>query len=98
MPTPRWLTADRRLLPRHIGSTVCLGKRLATLELKLITALFVLGTRELRAVDAAGAPLAELPRPNWNDILTCRPAKGSVFMRFERTAESSGTPGPNGEP
>lgn len=77
---------------------MCLGKRLATLELKLITALFVLGTRELRAVDAAGAPLAELPRPNWNDILTCRPAKGSVFMRFERTAESSGTPGPNGEP
>ncbi|KAI0631078.1 cytochrome P450 [Trametes polyzona] len=67
------------------GSTVCLGKRLATLELKLITALFVLGFDELRAVDAHGAPLAALPRPNWNDILTCKPAAGSCFVRFGRT-------------
>ena len=76
-------------MPRILstGSTVCLGKRLATLELKLITALFLLGSRDLHAVDAHGAPLAELPRPNWNDILTCRPAKGSVFVRFERAAE-----------
>ncbi|KAI0366812.1 cytochrome P450 [Pilatotrama ljubarskyi] len=68
------------------GSTVCLGKRLATLELKLITALFVLGYGELRAVDGRGAPLAELPRPNWNDILTCKPPAGSCYVRFGRTA------------
>ncbi|KAI0356111.1 cytochrome P450 [Trametes cingulata] len=68
------------------GSTVCLGKRLATLELKLVTALFVLGYGELRAVDARGAPLAALPRPNWNDILTCKPPAGSCYVRFGRTA------------
>ncbi|KAH9855336.1 cytochrome P450 [Lenzites betulinus] len=67
------------------GDTVCLGKRLATLEIKLITALFVLGFDDLRAVDAKGAPLAALPRPNWNDILTCKPAPGSCYMRFART-------------
>ncbi|KAI0739020.1 cytochrome P450 [Daedaleopsis nitida] len=69
------------------GATVCLGKRLATLELKLVTALFALGFGELRAVDRRGAPLRELPRPNWNDVLTCRPPKGACFVRFERTAE-----------
>ncbi|OJT07489.1 Lanosterol 14-alpha demethylase [Trametes pubescens] len=72
------------------GSTVCLGKRLATLELKLITALFVLGFDELRAVDGTGAPLAALPRPNWNDILTCRPAAGSCYVRFGRTVAGAG--------
>ena len=70
------------------GTTVCQGKRLATLELKLITAQVVLGLRELRAVDAQGQPLAELPRPNWNDVLTCKPPAGSCFVRFERTVES----------
>ncbi|TFK89028.1 cytochrome P450 [Polyporus arcularius HHB13444] len=69
------------------GSTTCLGKRLATLELKLITALFVLGFGDFRAVDKLGAPLDELPRPNWNDILTCKPPAGSCFVRFERTVE-----------
>ena len=69
------------------GSTTCLGKRLATLELKLITALFVLGFDELRAVDRKGAPLAELPRPNWNDILTCKPPTGSCYLRFARTVD-----------
>ncbi|KAI0819945.1 cytochrome P450 [Trametes gibbosa] len=71
------------------GSTVCLGKRLATLEIKLITALFVIGFDELRAVDAKGSPLAALPRPNWNDILTCKPAAGSCYMRFGRTAATA---------
>lgn len=69
---------------------MCLGKRLATLELKLITALFVLGFDELRAVDGTGAPLAALPRPNWNDILTCRPAAGSCYVRFGRTVAATG--------
>ena len=69
------------------GSTTCLGKRLATLELKLITALFVLGFSELHAADRLGAPLAELPRPNWNDILTCKPPTGSCYLRFARTVD-----------
>ncbi|KAI0763121.1 cytochrome P450 [Trametes elegans] len=68
------------------GATMCQGKRLAMLELKLITAQFVLGYEELRAVDARGEPLAELPRPNWNDMLTCRPPAGTCFVRFARTA------------
>ncbi|KAI0760176.1 cytochrome P450 [Fomes fomentarius] len=74
------------------GATVCLGKRLATLELKLITALFVLGFSELRAVDGKGAPLAELPRPNWNDILTCKPPPGSCYVRFARTVDADPDP------
>ncbi|KAI0716488.1 cytochrome P450 [Earliella scabrosa] len=69
------------------GTTVCLGKRLATLELKLLTALFVLGFGELRPVNGRGAPLAELPRPNWNDILTCKPPTGSCYLRFARTVD-----------
>nr|VWO96663.1 Cyp51A [Ganoderma boninense] len=69
------------------GSTMCQGKRLATLELKLITAQVVLGFRELRAVDTRGATLSELPRPNWNDVLTCKPPKGSCYVRYERTGE-----------
>ncbi|KAH9941611.1 cytochrome P450 [Epithele typhae] len=71
------------------GATVCLGKRLATLELKLVAALLVLGCGEFRAVDGNGMPLAELPRPNWNDILTCRPAKGAVFVRFDRARDGA---------
>ena len=69
------------------GSTVCQGKRLAILELKLITAQVALGFRELRAVDTRGATLPELPRPNWNDVLTCKPPKGSCYVRYERTGE-----------
>ncbi|KAI0642644.1 cytochrome P450 [Trametes meyenii] len=71
------------------GATMCLGKRLAILELKLVTALFVLGFDELRAVDAKGAPLSALPRPNWNDILTCKPPAGSCYVRFGRTAAAA---------
>ncbi|EJF57953.1 cytochrome P450 [Dichomitus squalens LYAD-421 SS1] len=69
------------------GTTICQGKRLATLELKLVTAQVVLGFGELRAVDARGLPLPELPRPNWNDVLTCKPPPGSCYVRFERTVE-----------
>ena len=70
------------------GTTICQGKRLATLELKLITAQFVLGLKDFCAVDARGSPLPELPRPNWNDVLTCKPPAGSCFVRFERTVDA----------
>lgn len=65
------------------GRTVCLGQRLARVQLKLVTALVVLGF-DLAPVDRAGRELAELPRPNWNDALACRPADGSCFLRYER--------------
>lgn len=66
------------LLGLVIGKTLCLGTRLAKVELKLITAMFVLGF-EHSVVDASGEPMYPLPTPNWNDILLCRPPKGESF-------------------
>ncbi|OCH86812.1 cytochrome P450 [Obba rivulosa] len=66
------------------GKSVCLGQRLARLELKLVMALFMLGFDAV-AVDANGRSLSALPRPNWNDSLTCKPPKGSCYLRYERT-------------
>jgi len=66
------------------GKSVCLGQRLARLELKLMVALLVLGF-DFTAVDTKGRPLDALPRPNWNDSLTCKPPKGSCYLRYERT-------------
>ncbi|KAF8960328.1 cytochrome P450 [Flammula alnicola] len=57
------------------GKTVCLGTRLAKVELKLLTAMFVLGFRH-SVVDKMGEPSNPLPVPNWNDILLCRPPAG----------------------
>ncbi|KAJ3566380.1 hypothetical protein NP233_g7040 [Leucocoprinus birnbaumii] len=59
------------------GKSMCLGTRLAKVELKLIIAMFVLGF-DLGIVDKKGNPLKPgdaLPAPNWNDILLCRPEK-----------------------
>lgn len=66
------------------GKSMCLGTRLAKVELKLILSMFVLGF-DLDIVDKHGKPQDEMPRPNWNDILLCRPPKGSFFLGFERT-------------
>ena len=33
-------------------------------------------------VDKTGRPLRALPRPNWNDHLTCKPPAGSCFVRL----------------
>ncbi|KAI8969413.1 cytochrome P450 [Trametes punicea] len=71
------------------GNNVCMGKRLATLELKLIMAMFLLGFDELRAVDGNGVPLAELPRPDWNNLLTWKPVGGSCYVHFERRAAAA---------
>lgn len=72
------------------GSTTCLGQRLAKLELKLVAALFVLGFDDLTAVGRRGEPLigGALPRPDWNDMLTCKPPAGSCRLRFSRPADS----------
>ncbi|KIJ99908.1 hypothetical protein K443DRAFT_155252 [Laccaria amethystina LaAM-08-1] len=66
------------------GKTVCLGTRLAKVELKLVTAMFILGFQH-SVVDKSGAPLNPLPTPNWNDILFARPQQGS-FIKYERTS------------
>lgn len=67
------------------GKTTCLGTRLAKVELKLITAMFVLGF-EHSVVDASGEPMYPLPTPNWNDILLCRPPQGSFSLGYNKTS------------
>ncbi|KAF7325856.1 Cytochrome P450 [Mycena kentingensis (nom. inval.)] len=56
-----------------VGKTTCLGTRLAKLELKLVLALFLLAFDHT----TEGAE----PRPNWNDILMCRPERCVVSYR-----------------
>ncbi|KAJ6473585.1 cytochrome P450 [Mycena vitilis] len=67
-----------------VGKTTCLGTRLAKVELKLTTALFLLGFDHV-LVDKSAAPVAP-PKPNWNDILLCRPPHGSCFVKYTRTS------------
>jgi len=66
-----------------IGKTLCLGTRLAKVELKLVTAMFVLGFQHT-VVDPFGESSSPLPAPNWNDILLCRPPAGSFNLKYER--------------
>ncbi|KAF8629735.1 hypothetical protein AX15_003294 [Amanita polypyramis BW_CC] len=66
------------------GKTSCLGTRLAKVELKLITAMFVLGFRH-NVVNEAGEVANPLPTPDWNDILHCKPPKGTCYLKYERT-------------
>ncbi|KAG2008396.1 cytochrome P450 [Coprinopsis cinerea AmutBmut pab1-1] len=67
------------------GKTICLGTRLAKVELKLITSMFVLGF-EHHIIDPSGQPAKTLPQPNWNDILLCRPPIGSFNISYTRTS------------
>ncbi|KAJ7741414.1 cytochrome P450 [Mycena maculata] len=67
-----------------VGKTNCLGTRLAKVELKLTTALFLLGFDHI-VVDKTGEAPDPLPKPNWNDILMCRPAPGTCYVKFKRT-------------
>ncbi|KAH7922777.1 cytochrome P450 [Leucogyrophana mollusca] len=66
------------------GKTVCLGQRLARLELKLITSMFLLGFR-YTIVDSTGQRPNPAPQPNWNDILLCRPDKQSCYLQHEKS-------------
>ncbi|KAF5389632.1 hypothetical protein D9757_004170 [Collybiopsis confluens] len=66
------------------GKTTCLGQRLARVELKLVTALFLLGFQH-RVVDSSGKVASGPPLPNWNDILLCRPPQGSFKLAYERS-------------
>lgn len=65
-----------------VGKTTCLGQRLAKLEMKLLSAVLLVGTN-FSVVDKGGKFLETLPRPNWNDILGCKPPKDSCFIEFE---------------
>ena len=71
-----WLT---KIWP---GKNICAGQRLARLELKILTAMFVLGF-EYAVVDTHGKPT--VPRPDWNDTLTCRPVRGTSRIQYNRT-------------
>ncbi|KAG6820270.1 hypothetical protein H0H93_003100 [Arthromyces matolae] len=65
------------------GKTLCLGTRLAKVQLKLITAMFLLGFRHT-VVDKSGRKTN--PMPNWNDILLCRPPSDQTgYVSYERT-------------
>lgn len=63
------------------GKNICLGQRLARLEMKLLAAMFALGFN-YAIVDAHGRVPDPLPRPNWNDILGCRPPKGTCMLDY----------------
>lgn len=67
------------------GKTKCLGSRLAKVDLKLVTAMFVLGF-DHSVIDNSGTPSNPLPVPNWNDILLCRPPAGSFNLKYQRTS------------
>lgn len=69
------------------GKTMCLGQRLARMELKLITSMMLLRFR-YSIVDASGARPDPLPRPNWNDILLCRPDKDNYYLAYDRAEQS----------
>jgi hypothetical protein len=63
------------------GRVNCLGTRLAKIEMKLIVALLLFGF-EFTTVDAAGLMANPHPRPNWNDILTCKPTDGCYSVKY----------------
>ncbi|KAI0346145.1 cytochrome P450 [Trametopsis cervina] len=65
------------------GKTICLGQRLARLQLKILTAL-MLSQLDVELVDETGQPPDSLPRPNWNESLTCKPTNWSSRLRIRR--------------
>ncbi|EIM89162.1 cytochrome P450 [Stereum hirsutum FP-91666 SS1] len=77
------------------GRVNCLGKRLAQLEIKLIAAMFVLSF-DFTIVDATGKAADPHPRPNWNDILACRPTNGVFALRYESAGADAGGQGKPG--
>ncbi|KAF8186070.1 cytochrome P450 [Mycena galopus ATCC 62051] len=73
------------------GRHVCLGMRLAKLEVKLILAMFFL-TFEFQVVDAAGRAPKSLPRVDFNDLQRSqpRPQKGNpCYIKFKRLPKAN---------
>ena len=71
------------MLAVTVGHVNCLGTRLAKVEMKAITALLLLGF-EFTTVGADGTLCNPHPRPNWNDVLTCRPDNADFTLRYAR--------------
>nr|BAL05100.1 cytochrome P450 [Phanerodontia chrysosporium] len=65
------------------GRTVCLGQRIAKLQIKLVLSMFLLHY-DFDLVDQDEHPLGNVPRPNWNDHLTCKPPSGSCLVRLAK--------------
>ena len=63
----------------------CLGTRLAKVEMKTVAALLLLGF-EFTTVGVNGTLCHPHPRPNWNDVLTCRPDENLKLLYARRGA------------
>lgn len=50
--------------------------------MKLVTAQLLLDF-DFDTVDASGRIADPHPKPNWNDHLTCRPARGDFFLKYK---------------
>ncbi|KAA1467260.1 cytochrome P450 [Dentipellis sp. KUC8613] len=65
------------------GRITCLGQRLARLQLRLLTAMFVLNY-DFQTVNDRGLPADPAPKPDWNDTLYCRPSNGQFFLDYRQ--------------
>jgi cytochrome P450 len=80
-------------LVHELGRTICMGSRLARLNIKLITALLLMefdfDTVDVgdRIVDSASGP-----KPDWNDPSGCQPAQGQFFLKYRRLYNSESSP------
>jgi cytochrome P450 len=79
-----WMRMGKLTAALFPGKTLCLGTRLAKVELKLVTALFIMSF-DHAVIDPSGEPATTLPMPNWNDILLCRPRPGSFYLGYSRS-------------
>ena len=82
MVFPGISTQRMKLTFPHTGRIVCLGQRLAKVQMKLLLAMFLLGT-EFSIVDKEGKLPEVVPRPNWNDVQGCKPPKDSCFIQYK---------------
>ena len=66
---------------------MCLGSRLARLQIKLLAAHLLMDF-DFETVDASGRVANPPPKPNWNNALTGRPAVGQYFLKYRRLDSS----------
>lgn len=82
-PTRPQLQADFAYVGWGGGRVTCLGSRMARLTMKLVAAQLLLDF-DFDTVDASGRIADPHPTPNWNDVLTCRPARGQqIFLNYK---------------
>lgn len=68
------------------GRHPCAGMKIATLELKLILALMLLGY-EYELVDGSGKSLESLPQPDRNDLHHARPLGDPCYLKYKRVID-----------